>query len=72
MFIKNHGSAWKRNAKKEQKAVKNSMLDNAEFLGALASSDDDTNDMVAQLMEQAAAQEEDIAALKEELAALKK
>lgn len=72
MFIKNHGSAWKRNAKKEQKAVKNSTLDNAEFLGALASSDDDTNDMVAQLMEQAAAQEEDIAALKEELAALKK
>lgn len=71
MFIKNHGSAWKRNAKKEQKAVKNSTLDNAEFLGALASSQDDANDMVAQLMEQAAAQEEDIAALKAELAALK-
>lgn len=71
MFIKNHGSAWKRNAKKEQKAVKNSTLDNAEFLGALARSQDDANDMVAELMEQATAQEEDIAALKAEIAALK-
>lgn len=72
MFIKNHGSAWKRNAKKEQKAVKNSTLDNAEFIGAVASSQDDTNDMVADLMEQVASANEEIATLKAEVAALKK
>ena len=72
MFIRNHGSAIKRNAKKEQKNVKRSTLDNAEFIGAVASSSEDTNDMVADLMEQVASANEEIAALKEEVAALKK
>lgn len=72
MFIRNHGSAIKRNAKKEQKNVKRSTLDNAEFIGSVASSSEDTNDMVAELMEQVASSQEEIAALKEEVAALKK
>lgn len=72
MFIRNHGSAIKRSAKKEQKNVKRSTLDNAEFIGAVASSSEDTSDMVAELMEQVASSQEEIAALKEEVAALKK
>lgn len=72
MFIRNHGSAIKRSAKKEQKNVKRSTLDNAEFIGAVASSQDDTNDMVADLMEQVTTANEEIAMLKAEVAALKK
>lgn len=72
MFIRNHGSAIKRSAKKEQKNVKRLTLDNAEFIGAVASSSEDTSDMVAELMEQVASSQEEIAALKEEVAALKK
>lgn len=72
MFIRNHGSGLKRSARKEQKAVKSLTLDNAEFIGAVASSSEDTNDMVADLMEQVASANEEIATLKEEVAALKK
>ena len=72
MFIRNHGSAIKRNAKKEQKNVKRSTLDNAEFIGAVASLSEDTNDMVADLIEQVASANEEIATLKAEVAALKK
>ena len=64
MFIRNHGSAIKRSAKKEQKNVKRSTLDNAEFIGTVASSSEDTSDMVAELMEQVASSQEEIAALK--------
>ena len=71
MFIRNHGSAIKRNAKKEQKAVKSSTLDNAEFIGAVASSSEDTSDMVAGLMEQVAAVQEENATLQQEVATLK-
>ena len=71
MFIRNHGSAIKRNAKKEQKAVKSTGLDNGELIADVARSVSDTGDIVATVMEQQAATDETVATLETELAALK-
>lgn len=64
MFLRNHGSALKRNARKEQKAVKATGLDDGELIADVASSASDTGDIVATLMEQVTELQTEVEALK--------
>lgn len=64
MFIRNHGSGLKRNARREQKETRRTTLDNGELIADVASSASDTSDLVASLAEQVAMLQAEVETLK--------